>query len=811
MPGMSFWLRWAARDLRSRWVQVAVIALIVAVGTGVYSGLASTTSSRRESYDASYRQMRMYDLRVSLVEGGYVERGDLLTVVDRIAHPGWIARAEERLLASTLVRVPGAPQGIVTVPGRLVGVPTGGGRPRVNRIFMTAGRGLRAGDRAAVLEAKFADRYTLPVRGRLDLAGGGTLPYVGRGLSPEYFMVTTEAGAVMAEANFAAVFLPLAAAGEVAGLPGMVNDLVLTLAPGAPVETVRVEIRRALDTGIPGIAATVTGPQDDPARRLLYGDLENDRRFWDTIAYLVLAGAAFAAFNLTARSIEAQRREIGIAMALGVPRRRIALRPLIAALEIALLGAILGVGVGLLAAAGMRAVFQGLIPLPVWRAPFQPATFFRGAVIGIVLPFAAAVWPVWRAVSVSPIEAIRTGHLASRGAGSSSLLKRLPGTTFAQMPVRNLLRAPRRTLLTMFGVGAAVTVIVVTLGMLDSFEATIDRGEAEVLKDAPDRTSIELRGLVPVDSPEVSAILDSPAVGNAQPTLRVPGALSSGSTRLDVQIQLLEFQSSVWSPTIMRRAPPSGLPGIVIAEKAASDLGVEPGDRILVTHPVRTATGSLTTRQTSMQILGLHPNPLRFTAFMDAEQASLMGLVGLTNVVEVRPASGVEPDELKRALFDLEGVASIQVVSDTVTVFRDLLEVFLALLAFISAFVVALALLIAFNTASINLEERRREHATMFAFGLPLRTALRMSAAEGLLVGLLATVMGLALGVVVLRTLVANVAAYTVPEIGLLTRLSPSTVAIVFAAGILAVGVAPLLTTRRLRRMDIPSTLRVTE
>ena len=36
-----FWLRWAARDLRARWQQVAAIALIVAIGTGISAGWAA--------------------------------------------------------------------------------------------------------------------------------------------------------------------------------------------------------------------------------------------------------------------------------------------------------------------------------------------------------------------------------------------------------------------------------------------------------------------------------------------------------------------------------------------------------------------------------------------------------------------------------------------------------------------------------------------------------------------------------------------------------------------------------------------------
>ena len=44
-----FTLRWSARDLRRKWLQVAAIALVIAIGTGVYSALGSTSTWRRAS------------------------------------------------------------------------------------------------------------------------------------------------------------------------------------------------------------------------------------------------------------------------------------------------------------------------------------------------------------------------------------------------------------------------------------------------------------------------------------------------------------------------------------------------------------------------------------------------------------------------------------------------------------------------------------------------------------------------------------------------------------------------------------------
>ena len=99
----------------------------------------------------------------------------------------------------------------------------------------------------------------------------------------------------------------------------------------------------------------------------------------------------------------------------------------------------------------------------------------------------------------------------------------------------------------------------------------------------------------------------------------------------------------------------------------------------------------------------------------------------------------------------------------------------------------------------------------MTAFGLPVRTVLGMITAESLLVGALGTVLGVAVGYGLLAWLTATTIAGVMPEIGVTAALSAGTVAAAVLLGAGTVAVAPLFTLRRLRRMDVPATLRVVE
>jgi putative ABC transport system permease protein len=279
---------------------------------------------------------------------------------------------------------------------------------------------------------------------------------------------------------------------------------------------------------------------------------------------------------------------------------------------------------------------------------------------------------------------------------------------------------------------------------------------------------------------------------------------------VDVQIRLLDLRSDVWHPTVLSAADADGLPGVVLARKAAEDLGVEPGDTLVLLHPFRTGGSSFALRETEVRVIGVHPSPMRFLAYADRSAAGLFGLQGATNELQVLPSSGSTIADVKRDLFDLPGVALVEEPDAALELTGDVLDRFTAIFQAIAAFALLLALLIAFNSASISSDERAREHATMAAYGVRVRTLLRMAAVEGSVIGALGTLLGLGLGVLALGWLMAR-SAGEMPEIEMPVSVSPATIAATLLFGIVVVGLAPLLTARKLRRMDVPSTLRVME
>ena len=135
-------------------------------------------------------------------------------------------------------------------------------------------------------------------------------------------------GGAVRERGATGVASPRDVGQQLAGAPGRVNNLVLTLRPRS-LPAVQRELQAALAAVRPPVSATISTRAGIPSYRMLYDDIKGDAELWRAIAILLLAGTAFAALNLTTRVVEAQRREIGIGMALGVRPPLLAVRPLL--------------------------------------------------------------------------------------------------------------------------------------------------------------------------------------------------------------------------------------------------------------------------------------------------------------------------------------------------------------------------------------------------------------------------------------------------------------------------------------------------
>jgi putative ABC transport system permease protein len=282
VTGARFWLHWSLRDLRRRWLLVLAIALVIAIGTGMFTGLGSMETWRKRSNDASFALLNAHDLKVTLAEGSFAHTGDVRRAVSALPRGVRVTGVEERLVVPTQVDASRRGRSLL-VPGALVGLDVTSPDRSIDGIAAERGRSLRPRDaRSAVpvVESGFAEQAGLPTRGRISIAGGRMLRTVGQGTSPEYFLVTRPGGGEFggAESRYAVLFVPLRTAQAASGRADVVNQLLVTLPPGADAQAEAPRLEEALERRLPQLPVTVETLADEPAHRVLHKDAEGDQR-----------------------------------------------------------------------------------------------------------------------------------------------------------------------------------------------------------------------------------------------------------------------------------------------------------------------------------------------------------------------------------------------------------------------------------------------------------------------------------------------------------------------------------------------------
>jgi putative ABC transport system permease protein len=192
------------------------------------------------------------------------------------------------------------------------------------------------------------------------------------------------------------VVLPLGAVEQLAKRPGEVTSIGVNVTLGQNVK----QVAQRLQERFPGIAA-ITEPGQaikvDTSSRLIIST------GW-IVSILALIVGGIGVTNTMAMSVFERTREIGILRAVGWPVTRIGAMIVSEAVGICLFA--LGVGCALGVAAAQ--VFVAHSALSGLISPnYTASTFAWGLAFALGVGLIGALYPTWRAVSLSPIEALR--------------------------------------------------------------------------------------------------------------------------------------------------------------------------------------------------------------------------------------------------------------------------------------------------------------------------------------------------------------------------------------------------------------------
>jgi ABC-type antimicrobial peptide transport system permease subunit len=231
----------------------------------------------------------------------------------------------------------------------------------------------------------------------------------------------------------------------ISGKPRQVNAFLLQVRDGTDLDYLRQRIERRFT----GITATTSSDfeQEQDMFQYVYA-------FTWSVSLVALLIGGVGVMNTVLMSVFERTREIGVMRALGWRPAQVLAMVVGESLAMSLLGGVVGIliGVGIVRAIENVPTVNSILP-----GTFPPQLFAQGIGVALLLGLAGGALPAWRASRLLPAEAMRAESGASvhapRHVRSAAL--------------RDVLRQPIRTLLTVVGIGIAMMSIILLGAMGD--------------------------------------------------------------------------------------------------------------------------------------------------------------------------------------------------------------------------------------------------------------------------------------------------------------------------------------------------------
>lgn len=688
-----------ARDLWRLRGQVIAIAMVVASGGAVLVMSLSTIEALEDTADAYYERNRFAHVFAN------VKRAPD-HIADRLARIPGVQTMETRITKFATLDIKGFSEPVI---GRLVSIPERS-KPVLNSLVMRAGRTVRPGQPdEVVLSEPFAEAHGLGPGDRLKAIMNGnkrTLLIVGIALSPEYVYAIGPGSLMPDKKRFGILWVGRKALAAAYDLDGAFNDVSMTLLRGTDPLDVINGMDRTLDR-FGGVGAY--SRKDQISNWFLMNEIKQLRTTATILPVIFLAVAAFLVNMVLARLIATERSEIGLMKAFGYRNAEVGWHYAKMVMAIAGIGIVLGWGLGAWLGRFNTQVYAELFRFPFLLYRPSPSAFVMAGLVSLAAALMGTIGAVRTAAKLPPAIALQppAPPMYRRGGLMSTWLGRsLDQST--RIILRQIVRWPKRSLLTIVGIAMTVGVLITALQWLDA----IDHLVTTFFFDAQHQTMTV--GLVEAESSTaIHEFEHMPGVLSAEPmrilSARFRAGLRThrGSVEGVVPGAHLNLVYDVSGRIV--RVPPAG---IVLSTKLAEKLGVRRGDMVTVQllqgrRPVR-----------EFPVIDLFETYIGTPAYMDLNALNRV----LREPPSIEYAHLLVDETQTEALFahlkELPTVTAVMVRRAAVVTFHETMgETLMVYIWFFVGFACTLAVGVVYNSARISLSEQGRELATLRVLG----------------------------------------------------------------------------------------------
>jgi putative ABC transport system permease protein len=692
------------REISGMKSQTITIAIVVAAGVAMFVGSKSSYDSMARARDLFYSSTGFAEGFVSLKKAPQSTRS-------RIAETSGVAHVESRIVQEAALDFAGEK---LPSAGRFISLPE-----KLSRLAVRSGKPPAALNEVMLSES-FALANKLVPGSRLVAVLNGrrqVLRVSGTALSPEFIYIFRPGSFMPDDKHYGILYMTREAMENHFDFGGAFNDLAFTFAPGANVRHTLKSIDAVLEP-YGGLGAY------DRDKLASYAFLRDEFKQLRTNAFflpLVFLGvAAFLLHIVATRLIARQREQIASLMALGYANREIAGHYLKLMLVISGGGALVGIAAGWWLGKSMTALYGDFYRFPDLNHVFHFSVPFWGLVIGASAGAVGTWFSVKRVMKMQPAQAMRP-PMPERFAESffERWFKNIPAIT--RMFLRNLLRRPVRTVLTILGLSTSVMIMVLGLFMTDMMDAMLGT-QFELLN----RESMTVSFLRPVSATALGELKSRPGVQLAEGYRLVPVRLRSGHFTKELAITGLPPGAQ-----LRRVADDKGrvvaMPasGVLLNARIAKKMGLKPGDTI----QLELLEGNR--RKIRVTVANLVEEILGQGCYMQSDALSrLLGEERSINVAALK-IDLLKQDEIIAHLKTSSRVASISTREGTLKIFYDMMSrSMLAMITIILIFASAISVGVVYNTAMILLSERTFELGSLRILGFTKAEVFEMIASE---------------------------------------------------------------------------------
>lgn len=776
------------RDLGQLRGQVISIALVVACGIASYVMMLGAWSSLVTSRDLYYEAFRFADVFAHLKRAPEA-------VASRVADIVGVKQAYTRVVEPVLLPLEQFPE---PASGSLVSLPEQG-VPGLNGVYLREGQMPRRSDEVVVLQS-FADANGYKSGDRLPAVINGTLRQLrisGTGLSPEYVYAAAPGDITTDEKRFAVLWMLRSAMAPAFQMDGAFNDICLKLQPGAD----RASVLEQLDTVLGPYGGTgAIGSDKQFSNFSINGELQGLEAMATVVPVIFLGVAAFLLNVVLARLVGLQRPEIATLKAVGYTDRQIAVFYMKLVSVVVLLGALVGLGVGVWFGQVMVEFYAVFFKFPELRYRLEMRQVFVALAISLVAAVLGALATARHVSRLPPAEAMRPPAPATyRPLLFERLgLFRLFGPS-GRMILRELQRRPLRTLLSAFGIAMAVGIVVVGQFWNDAVDFLINVQFHRAMREDLTVTFVE-----PKSERAVRELRHVPGVLYAEGVRAVPVRFKLGPRFRDSVLwgypDRLELRRVLGQ---YGQAAPLPEAGLLLTAKLAEVLGARPGDRVEVEiREGRRRSVWLPVRALVDESFGLqgHMRLAALDAVLGEQTAVSMALLRI---------DPLRYDEVHHRLKQMPAVASVTRRDNLTERFQEQSgDMMQATTLILTLFAAIIAVGVVYNNARVALAMRSRDLASLRVLGFTQAEIARILVGELSVQVLVAIPVGLWVGTWLAGAMLSTVdpETYRFPVI-----ISARTYA--FAA-VVALGsglVSAILVRRRLGRLDLIGVLKTRE